>query len=154
MTQTDAARYAKYYDPAKAASRLMKKRAIRRRLAEQEKMRKKATQNALNQEAFQEVTTRRAVEKNLTQILEQGKTDSARVSAAMALAKINAWILPKPDPIADQLKGKSAEELEFIAINGRDPENVQELHAFSESRRSKREEEGSRRNENSPKLAR
>jgi len=134
MTQTDAARYAGYKRPEKAGTRLMRKPLVIQWLAQQEEMRRQATQNALNEQALEEVITRREVEANLAGILKAGKSESARVSASMALARINGWIV-KPGPIIDRLKDKSADELEFISVLGRDPENAEELKAFIESQR-------------------
>jgi len=136
MNQTDAARHAGYRYPAKAGARLMKKPAIIQWLVQYEEMCRQATQNALNEQALEAVMTRREVEANLAGILKTGKSESARVSASMALARINGWILNKPDPITDRLKGKSQDELRFIAIHGRDPIDDHELRRFRESQSS------------------
>jgi len=134
MSQTAAARHAGYRYPAKAGARLMKKPMIKKRLAQYEKMRKKATQNALNKQALAAVLTRRELELCFTDILKNGKSESARVSAGMAIARINDWIVRNSDNITDRLKEKSTDELEFIAIHGRDPANANELLAFTQSR--------------------
>jgi len=133
MNQTDAARYAKYERPDKEGVRLMQNSLVLKRLAQHKKMRKKATQNALNEQALEAVINRREVEQGLAEILKTGASESARVSAAIAIARINGWLVNSNVP--DPLKGKSADELEFIAIHGRDPHNAQELLAFTESRR-------------------
>jgi hypothetical protein len=106
-----------------------------KRLARLEKTRKKVIQNALNEQALKAVITRSELEASLAGILKSGESESARVSAGMAIARINGWILHKPDHITERLKGKSDDELEFIALNGRDPANAEELRLFTESRR-------------------
>ena len=44
--------------------------------------------------------------------------------------------------IAKKLEGKSAEELDFIACNRRDPQNPQELAAFTAHRKNSIQEDG------------
>jgi hypothetical protein len=44
--------------------------------------------------------------------------------------------------IAKKLEGKSADELDFIAINRRDPKNSQELAAFTAARKNRNQEDG------------
>jgi hypothetical protein len=44
--------------------------------------------------------------------------------------------------IAKKLEGKSADELDFIAINRRDPKDPQELAAFTAHRKNRNQEDG------------
>jgi hypothetical protein len=55
MTQTEAARYAEYANAPHEAVKLMRKRIIIQWRREYEKMRRKATQKALNEGALEQV---------------------------------------------------------------------------------------------------
>jgi len=134
MTQTEAARYAGYANAPQEAVKLMGKRLIIQWRTEYEKMRRKATQNALNEDAREQVISRRKVEGRFADILLNGETESAQLKAGLAIMRMNGWLGDEVKNIGSRLNAKSSAEEWFIAMHGRAPADDQELQAFEESR--------------------